>query len=104
PTNHPRALQSWYTPEGLRDLLRQDQDKAQEALRAEPTDYLGLRDYQIDAIKALEVALEDGRRQALVAMATGTGKTRTFIGLIYRLIKTARFRRVLFIVDRTALG
>src|SRR5690606_13611366 len=38
------------------------------------------------------------------AMATGTGKTRTFIGLVYRLVKTRRFRRVLFLVDRSALG
>jgi type I restriction enzyme, R subunit len=37
-------------------------------------------------------------------MATGTGKTRTIIGLIYRFLKTERFRRVLFLVDRTALG
>jgi type I restriction enzyme R subunit len=37
-------------------------------------------------------------------MATGTGKTITCIGLIYRLIKTRRFRRILFLVDRTALG
>jgi type I restriction enzyme R subunit len=37
-------------------------------------------------------------------MATGTGKTRTCIGLTYRLLKTRRFRRVLFLVDRSALG
>ena len=37
-------------------------------------------------------------------MATGTGKTRTCIGLVYRLLKTRRFRRVLFLVDRSALG
>jgi type I restriction enzyme, R subunit len=37
-------------------------------------------------------------------MATGTGKTRTAIGLVYRLLKTKRFRRVLFLVDRSALG
>ena len=37
-------------------------------------------------------------------MATGTGKTRTCIGLCYRLIKSGRFRRVLFLVDRNALG
>jgi len=37
-------------------------------------------------------------------MATGTGKTRTIIGLIYRLLKAERFRRILFLVDRTALG
>jgi len=45
-----------------------------------------------------------GRREILLAMATGTGKTRTCIGLIYRLIKSGRFERVLFLVDRTALG
>jgi type I restriction enzyme, R subunit len=48
--------------------------------------------------------LEAGQTQLLVAMATGTGKTRLAISLIYRLIKTGRFRRVLFVVDRTALG
>ena len=37
-------------------------------------------------------------------MATGTGKTKTCIALVYRLIKTKRFRRVLFLVDRTSLG
>lgn len=37
-------------------------------------------------------------------MATGTGKTRTIIGLIYRLLKAERFKRILFLVDRNALG
>lgn len=37
-------------------------------------------------------------------MATGTGKTRTVLGMIYRFLKTERFRRILFLVDRTALG
>ena len=37
-------------------------------------------------------------------MATGTGKTRTILGMIYRFIKSNRFRRILFLVDRTALG
>ncbi len=37
-------------------------------------------------------------------MATGTGKTRTIIGLMYRFLKAERFRRILFLVDRTALG
>jgi len=40
----------------------------------------------------------------LLAMATGTGKTRTALGLIYRLLKAKRFRRVLFLVDRSSLG
>ena len=37
-------------------------------------------------------------------MATGTGKTRTIIGLMYRFLKTEHFKRILFLVDRTALG
>lgn len=37
-------------------------------------------------------------------MATGTGKTKTCIALIYRLLKAQRFRRILFLVDRSALG
>ncbi|HSN99299.1 MAG TPA: type I restriction-modification system endonuclease, partial [Candidatus Nanopelagicales bacterium] len=104
PQNHPRALQGWYTPEGLAELLRQDIDDAHRRLDAEPTDYLGLRDYQIRAIHAAEQALAEGRRTCLLAMATGTGKTRTAIGLVYRLCKAKRFRRVLFLVDRSALG
>ena len=45
-----------------------------------------------------------GQRQILLAMATGTGKTRTVLGMIYRFLKANRFRRILFLVDRTALG
>ena len=41
---------------------------------------------------------------ASLAMATGTGKTRTIIGLMYRLLKAERFRRILFLVDRTRAG
>ena len=102
--NHPRALEGWPTPEGLRAQLGQDVDAAHAALRDEPTGYLDLRDYQLRAIRAVEEAIAAGQRELLVAMATGTGKTRTCIGLAYRLLKTKRFRRVLFLVDRTALG
>ncbi|WP_241485523.1 DEAD/DEAH box helicase family protein, partial [Xanthomonas euvesicatoria] len=56
------------------------------------------------AIQAVEGALASGSRNCLLAMATGTGKTRTMIGLIYRLLKAERFHRILFLVDRSALG
>jgi type I restriction enzyme R subunit len=104
PTNHPRVLQGWYSPEGLEELLAQDQGAAEEALREMPREELPLRDYQRDAVAAVENTLLEGRRAALVAMATGTGKTRTAVGLLYRLLKVGLFRRVLFLVDRTALG
>lgn len=102
--NIPRALQAWYTPQGLTDLLKQDADISYEKLSKEPFDYLGLRDFQKEAILSVEKALSEGKREVLLAMATGTGKTRTAIGLIYRLIKSDRCKRVLFLVDRKALG
>lgn len=103
-TNHPRPLQGWYSPQGLKELLKQDKDKANQKLHEETLDYLNLRPYQENAIKAVERAIESGQREILLAMATGTGKTRMAIGLIYRLIKHSRFKRVLFMVDRSALG
>lgn len=44
------------------------------------------------------------RETALLAMATGTGKTRTVLGLIYKMLESKRFRRILFLVDRVSLG
>ncbi|MDI1475390.1 type I restriction-modification system endonuclease [Polyangium sp. y55x31] len=102
--NPKKPLQGWYSPEGLEALMKQDIDAAHDKLRSEPTSYLGLRDYQIRAIQAVEAAIAAGNPSCLVAMATGTGKTKTAIGLVYRLIKAKRFRRVLFLVDRSALG
>lgn len=101
--NHPVPLEGWYTPEGLLDLLKQNVDEATAKLKVEPMPYIE-RDYQRKAILAVERGLEEGKHELLLAMATGTGKTRTCIGLCYRLLKTKRFRRVLFLVDRNALG
>lgn len=99
-----KPLQSFHTPQNLLELLTQDNAHASTTLHNEPMSYLRLRDYQERAISAIESALSDGRQNILVAMATGTGKTRTIIGLIYRLLKAERFRRILFLVDRTSLG
>src|SRR5262249_26898205 len=103
-TTHPRALEAWYTPEGLSQLLQQDSAAADARLAAEPTNYLPLRDYQEQAIRIIERRIAEGQRELLVAMATGTAKTITCIGLAYRLIKAKRFRRILFLVDRNTLG
>ncbi len=103
-TNHARPLNGWYSPAGLAGLVLQDAPAADARIAAEPTNYLGLRDYQNAAIHAVERAVAADSRHILLAMATGTGKTRTALGLIYRLVKSGRFRRVLFMVDRTALG
>jgi type I restriction enzyme R subunit len=59
---------------------------------------------QIIAIRNLEKSLATNRPRALIQMATGSGKTFTAISFIYRLIKYAGARRVLFLVDRGNLG
>lgn len=100
---HP--LDGWYTPEGLTALIKRDEARAHEQLAKTPFNYgFPLRHYQQDAILAAEQAIETGQREMLLAMATGTGKTKTCIALIYRLLKAQRFRRILFLVDRSALG
>jgi len=103
--NLSHALDGWYTPEGLVALLKRDSSEAHEKLASESFEYdLQLRPYQQEAIRTIEAAIAKNQREMLVAMATGTGKTKTCIALIYRLLKVQRFRRVLFLVDRSALG
>lgn len=105
PDNNGHPLQGWHTPEGLKALLNRDEAKAHENLTNTPFNYgFDLRTYQQDAIRATESAIETGQREILLAMATGTGKTKTCIALIYRLLKAKRFNRILFLVDRSALG
>lgn len=110
--NRAEALRGWFSPQGLVDLFERDIETANSRLQISEYDYLqnpsglGLRYYQIDAIKAVEEKLikhpEDKR--SLLVMATGTGKTRTTIGLAYRFIKSDRFKRILFLTDRRLLA
>ncbi|MDE2124025.1 MAG: DEAD/DEAH box helicase family protein, partial [Betaproteobacteria bacterium] len=64
----------------------------------------GLWPAQVQAIHNLEQSLKENRPRALIQMATGSGKTFTAISFIYRLIKFAGARRVLFLVDRGNLA
>ncbi len=110
PDNVPRALHGWMSPEGIEELLAADTEAGNRKLAEMPYDLLtdpdglNLRPYQLNAVKAAEAAIAGGRQSVLLAMATGTGKTRTVLGMIYRFLKSGRFRRILFLVDRTALG
>ena len=106
PTNRRRALADWPTPDGLKASLDIDRTAASAELASLPFDFaFGLRDYQMRGIQAVETALaDDDQRALLLAMATGTGKTKLAVALLYRLLHTRRFRRVCFVVDRTALG
>ena len=104
--NMPKALRGWISPDGMLKLLESDIEKADKALQTLPYDFLrdkdglNLRQYQLNAIQAAENAVINGQKNILLAMATGTGKTRTVLGMIYRFLKTGRFNRILFLVDR----
>lgn len=104
-TNLARPLNDWPTAEGLKAELDIDREKADAALKTEPFN-LGftLRPYQQSAIRAVETGLAAGKREMLAALATGTGKTKLAIALLYRVLAAGRFRRVCFVVDRSALG
>lgn len=105
PTNHARPLTDWFTPEGLKAELDIDRAKADAALKTEPFNFgFELRPYQQAAIEKIEGKLAEGRREMLAAMATGTGKTKLAIAFLYRVLAAGRFRRVCFVVDRSALG
>lgn len=110
PDNAPQALHGWISPDGIMEQLEKNVQSGNQALQdlsydlLRDKDGLNLREYQVKAIQAAEKAIISGQRTALLAMATGTGKTRTVLGMIYRFLTTNRFRRILFLVDRTALG
>ncbi|KDA93020.1 type I restriction-modification system endonuclease [Pantoea agglomerans] len=104
-TNMSKALPEWHRPEELSDMLGSDAHIQNQWFAGNPgMSELGLRYYQEDAVRAVETAIVNGQQEILLAMATGTGKTRTAIALMFRLIQSQRFKRILFLVDRRSLG
>lgn len=99
-----RQLAGFHTPDALAEFLGRDASGACARALAMPQSNVRLRDYQGDASRAIEEALAERKRQMLVAMATGTGKTFTMVNEIYRLMKTGVAKRILFLVDRRALA
>ncbi len=65
---------------------------------------LGLRDCQEAAITNLEESFKMDKPRALIQMATGAGKTYTAITAMYRILKHAEGKRILFLVDTKNLG
>ena len=98
-----RQISNFHTPDAISEAWTTDKAGALDWLEKNPADFEKLRPYQIEAISAVEEALQNGRRNMLVAMATGTGKTFTTVSLCYRLLASKAARRVLFLVDRRAL-
>lgn len=99
-----RPVKKFHTPAALREFIGRDFGKCCDWLVNNPSQLSGLRPYQIEANTATEKAIAEQKRQMLVAMATGTGKTFTTVNQCYRLLRSGVARRILFLVDRRALA
>ncbi len=93
--HRPETLGSWFEkPDTLRGRLQ----------RMPALNTVGLRECQVEAIENLEESFAADRPRSLLQMTMGSGKTYTAVSFIYRLIKFAGAKRVLFLVDRRTLG
>ncbi|MBL9193789.1 MAG: DEAD/DEAH box helicase family protein [Opitutaceae bacterium] len=99
--HRPETLRAWLAASAPGQSARSLRARLHDLPALDPT---GLRDCQIEAITQLDVSLKAAKPRALIQMATGSGKTFTAITSIYRLLKHARVRRVLFLVDTRNLG
>ncbi len=104
PDHRSRRLFSFHTPETLYKWAKK-YETLRARLRELPTLIEErLWDPQIKAIKNLEKSLAQNEPKSLIQMATGSGKTFTSVSFVYRLIKFANAKRVLFLVDRNNLA
>jgi len=117
PKPRSRPLFTFHRPETFQQWLKEEHSlrfrlKNQLPTLGNPTDeeldkiakYTQLRNCQFRAIVRLEQSFAEAKPKALIQMATGSGKTYTAITFIYRLLKFAKVRRVLFLVDTKNLG
>jgi type I restriction enzyme, R subunit len=98
----PREVAGFYTRDELELLVQRRQTRLQ--LSGAPVNAgIAGRPYQRRAIQAVGDAFDRKQREALLVMATGSGKTRTVVALVDQLAKANWVKRVLFLADRTAL-
>jgi type I restriction enzyme, R subunit len=106
-----REIQGFYTQDELQLLV--DRRTTRKDIRTFKVDTnIAGRDYQLEAIKrvaenlAVDTAvgkLRGARRESLLVMATGSGKTRTATAIVDMLTKCNWAKRILFLADRNAL-
>ena len=104
PSPRQREIFHFHKPETLYEWSKQE-----ESLRARLNKFptlgsSGLRICQVNAIINLEQSFGGNKPRALVQMATGAGKTFTAITSVYRLLKFAKAKKILFLVDTRNLG
>ncbi|MBU0731748.1 DEAD/DEAH box helicase family protein [Patescibacteria group bacterium] len=103
-----RAVEGFHTPESLTERLSEDKNNAIKYLQNEEIKTVygdrALRFYQKEAAEYVVNRLLNNKRMGLIAMATGTGKTFAASALMYHLMKSGYFKRILFLVDRRSLA
>ena len=99
-----RRVFAFHQPKTINDWLSEEDTLRDRLKSIPPLIKVGLRDCQIEAIENLEKSFADSRPRALIQMASGGGKTFTAVSFVYRLIKFAKAKRILFLVDRGNLG
>jgi type I restriction enzyme R subunit len=104
PKPRSREVFTFHRPETMAEWLSKPKSLRGRLHDIPTLNPAGLRDCQIKAITKLEQSFREDRPRALVQMATGSGKTYTAITSVYRLLKFADAKRVLFLVDTKNLG
>ena len=111
PKPRSREVFNFHRPETLKEWLAQGNSFRERLQHIPvlnpnhlPAKALRLRDCQETAITNLVASFKADRPRALIQMATGAGKTYTAITSIYRLLKYANGKRILFLVDTKNLG
>ena len=107
PEPRSRRVFTFHRPETLAELLNEGntlRGRLRKMVNDFPLITTGLWGAQIEAINNLELSLAWNKPRSLIQMATGSGKTFTAVSFVYRLIKHAKAKRVLFLVDRNNLG
>lgn len=99
-----REVFSFHKPETLLQWMKQPSTLRNNLKQFPEFDNRGFRKCQTNAIVNLENSFADNKPRALIQMATGAGKTFTAITTVYRLLKYAKAKRILFLVDTKNLG
>ncbi|HPE56382.1 MAG TPA: type I restriction-modification enzyme R subunit C-terminal domain-containing protein [Bacteroidales bacterium] len=104
PKARGRNVFSFHQPATLAEWLKKGKSLRTRLHDIPELDHTGLRPAQIVAIEKLDRSFKNNRPKALIQMATGAGKTFTAATFIYRLLKFADAKRILFLVDTKNLG
>ena len=104
PKPRNRIVFHFHKPETFSEWLKKDKSLRARLQTIPALNPQGLRPAQIVAIQNLEESFKHNRPRALIQMATGSGKTFTASTFIYRLLKFADAKRILFLVDTKNLG